>query len=160
METVDYQNLQAIVSASDIAIRVASQLRVWSATRVTVDRAALDQAIIFLDRASNGGSFMAGKQAASAKFGNTLQPLNWATDTYFLVSTPAASNDAPDYGVIARYLDQLGSTLQGVVSGSKVENPQVEAAISFFNTLGELLGSRADQHMRTESFQLDANVGA
>jgi hypothetical protein len=159
VRTVDYRNLQNIVDASDAAIRVASQLRqIESGRRVgLMDADAIGYATTFLEQASSGGSFMAGQSAAQANFSTTLQPLNWAVDTLLSVKDQRAEKQ--DYGAIARYLEQIVTTLKGVAKGGRTDPQRVSEARAFFDSLGELLASRADQSMRRESLQFDVALG-
>lgn len=158
MKAADYQDLQVIVDASDVAIRVASQLRQIEAGHPLSDYEALERADVFLQNASGGSSFIAGQNVAHGQFGNSLQPLNWATDS-FLINNNQAPSQTPDYAALARAFEQMRQTIAALVKKSRVEPERIAATRTFFDVLGQLLASRADQNMRREALQIDVMAG-
>jgi hypothetical protein len=114
----------------------------------------MNRATEFLDNAKTGGSFLAG-EAANSHFGNTLQPLNWATDT-FLMAQKVDPSDTPDYREVAEYLHQILETVRSLISGNEVGQDRLGVATVFFDTLGGLLSSRADRYMHREAVRIES----
>jgi hypothetical protein len=138
------QNLAEVVDLADVAVRTASQLRIAKSGHGVSDPSALDQSLDFLESAQQGGAFMSKKISQLA---GTLRPLNWAADAYLSLNT--GPQGAPDYGKVESYLRDLSDSIRNLMQGSAdVQN--LDKALVFFETLGEILGSLADQRLRRE----------
>ena len=151
----DNQTQRELVQFADIAVRVASQLRLLKAGRPFTDPDSLHLGLEFVEKATNGGSFMSKKFAQFS--GGSLRPLNWATDAYLETSgrkdqAQAEASQATDYSAIVRYLEDIASSLNSLINGQiSGINLDLDAMILFFEVLGETLGVRADQQNRRVS---------
>lgn len=144
--TTVHDELSEVVDLADIAVRAASQLRLLKNGRQLEDTDCLRQGIEFLERARKGGAFMSGK---SAHLRGTLRPLNWAADTY--VKLRIGSRREPNYREVAAYLSKLSRSLKTLTRRASAADPRsLDRAVRFFEALGNLLGSTADQKLRRE----------
>ena len=149
----DNQTQRELVEFADIAVRVASQLRLLKAGRSFTDPDSLQQGLAFVEKATNGGSFMSKKFAQFS--GGSLRPLNWATDAYLETSgrkdaAQSEASQAIDYSAIVHYLEDIASSLNSLIKG-QTTGINLDAMILFFEVLGETLGIRADQQNRRMS---------
>lgn len=147
----DNQTQRELVEFADIAVRTASQLRLYKSGRSFSDPESLQQALEFIGSAKTGGKFM----SRSAQFrGGSLRPLNWATDTYFeTLNRKAGTNEESlrNFDAVVKYLDGIESTLGSLIQGKTPTTPNIDELILFFEILGEALGTRADQRTRRAS---------
>jgi hypothetical protein len=146
MATVQDQTLSEVVDLADVAVRTASQLRLAKSGCPVSDPDIFGRSLEFLDRAKLGGAFMSGK---TAQFSDTFRPLNWAADAY--LSLNPGPQAEPDYVKVEDYLTQLAAPIRDLAqSGATVDPQGLQQALVFFETLGELLSSLADQRLRRE----------
>lgn len=83
----------------------------------------------------------------------SLKPLNWAADIYF-APPPMGHDQSPpdvDYTKLESFLNGLKSTLDTVVRNQSTDSGSLEECILFFDSLGDILGTRADQLIRKAS---------
>ena len=152
MSTIDSHYLSEVVECADVAVRSASQLRKLSKGFSIEDHEAIELAIGFIGEARAGGAFMDVGQSLGVQA--SLKPLNWAADVFF--KEPSVAVEAPaadtDYGKLCDFLDEIRSTLEQAEStaGSPGEEA-IQRCIRFFESLGQILGSRADQSFRSTS---------
>lgn len=144
------QKLMEIVEVADVAIRVASQLRLAKRGKAPSDLQSIGRGIEFLKRAKTGSVFMMGQQAASLGFDGTLTPLNWATDTYQVTFRRPVAQE-PDYGQVAGYIGRIEACLESIPDSFDISSSSFDDSIVFFETLGDILSTRADQQMRRRS---------
>jgi hypothetical protein len=159
MRVTDYPDLQGVVEACDVAVRVASQLRVWEKSKRLSDRQAAEAAVRFLEMARNGGQLLAGNQNNISKLVGSLGPLNWATDTYLVTSAGSRPNNV-NYEKVSKYLQGIVDTLQQLLADHKPSEASMADARRFFETLGELLGARADRMLMRDSSSNAIMAGA
>ncbi len=143
------QSLWEIVDLADVAVRAASQLRLRQAGRELSDRASIELAVDFLERATKGGWFLSDK-ANLGSFDDTLLPLNWATDAY-LAQYPLTSQERPDYSAVAKYLDGVRSSLLVILANELPSRDAYEKALEFVERLAGILAAKADLDLRAES---------
>lgn len=150
MTTKDLQRIDELVHSADMAVRVASQLRLWIKRRSLRDRDAVDEGIRFLEEAVRGGKFVeTGELVAGSS--TSLYPLNWSADVRFgptgqLVSSSPA---VVKYDELLAFLDDTKETLVGVAADKSPADNSVNAAANFFRQLGQFLGSKADNALRS-----------
>jgi hypothetical protein len=146
----DRRNTWELVQCADLAVRTASVLRQMSAGRAAADAEALSEALIFLDRAQGGGAFIT--EGIAQMSGQTLRPFNWATDTY-LQATTSHTDTQPDYPRINEYLGRITSTIHEIVvtHNAPGDKARLNEATLFFETLGDIVGRRADYVLSGES---------
>ena len=153
MAAMDTQHLSELVEVADVAVRVASQLRQAKSLGRSGDKECLQRGIEFLERAKKGGVFMSGQGIAHLGFDGALKPLNWAVDTYLLTRAEPRT-EAVDYEKVAEYLERIAGCLRVLAEEPKnCDSASLTQAESFFETMGEVLGSRADQMMRREPLE-------
>jgi hypothetical protein len=146
----DQRGIWEIVQCADLAVRAASVLRQLQAGREPNDLEILTEARAFLDRAQNGGTFIT--EGIAQMSGQTLRPFNWATDTYLQAMT-APIESQPDYKQVNAYIERIGNTLRDInTPGRLAVDPQhLSEATQFFETLGDIVGGRADFILSTEN---------
>lgn len=141
---VDDGIVSEIVHLSDIAVRTASQIRLVQSGAAITDREALSRAREFVSRAKEGVIFMNG---GSADLHDSLRPLNWATDAYL-----ALGSDEADFNQISDYLDQVLAALTDVIEKSSAAlKKSLRLALTFFEKLGDMLGTEADKLLRDDT---------
>jgi len=150
MTTKDLQRIDELVHSADMAVRVASQLRLWIKRRSLSDREAVDEGVRFLDEAVRGGKFVeTGEMVAGSC--TSLYPLNWSADVRFgptgrlVSSTPTPVR----YDELLAFLATIKETLVCVVADKSCSDEAVNGAANFFNQLGQFLGSKADNALRS-----------
>lgn len=144
---MEHHKLETLVDLSDVAIRMSSQLRrlhKGDKAALVQDRTCIEAAVGFLETAVDGGAFFSGR---SHHFGQTLEPLNWATDVYVQSSRPHSAQ--VDYTEATTYFESLLSTLKQLHSGEVPDSQAMADAESFFESLAELLSQAADTAIRT-----------
>jgi len=139
------QNLWELVDCADLAVRTASELRKFRSAHRPPDMQVLSRALEFLSQAGTGAAFVSGQ--ATQLRGTTLKPSNWATDAYLRTVQLAE----PDYQAIRAYLDQIASVLRKLVSSGDLPPATLDTPILFFEKLGDVIGSRADQTLHAEA---------
>ena len=144
MAVADTQQLGELVECADVAVRVASQLRLLKAGKPVRDSEALASAVEFLKAAVAGGEFMSSGQ--SLKIQATLRPLNWAADVRVRHELSEV-----DYDDLAKFLQGIRDALQEIQTKARPNDKKINSAIKFFASLGEILGIRAEQTMRQAS---------
>ena len=147
----DRQQLAELIDAADIAVRVASQLRLCKAGCELLDRAAFERSIEFLDTAIAGGQFISTGQVAGLQ--STLAPLTWAADVRFAAPawTATESVGSAEYDELVKFLKELRTSLQNIFDKKVPVDSSLDAVIDFFGRLGTILGTKADQSMRRTS---------
>jgi hypothetical protein len=150
MATASQQQLLEIIDVADVSVRVASQLRMAKKKLPIRDPDAIQRAQEFLTAAIEGGRFISTGKADN--FHSTLRPLNWAADVRFQSQSAQkpAENPLEEYDTLVVFLQNVLETLQALESAD-VSNGNTDNAIGFFQRLGEILGTRADQIMRHTS---------
>lgn len=149
MTTKDLKRIDELVHTADMAVRVASQLRLWIKRRSLSDQEAVDEGVRFLDEAVRGGKFVeTGEMVAGS---SSLYPLTWAADVQFgpvgqFVSGPPSSFK---YSELLEFLERIKSTLSAVEIDEHPDDASVLTAASFFDQLGQFLGSKADNALRS-----------
>jgi len=150
MTTKDLQRIDELVHTADMAVRVASQLRLWIKRRSVSDTEAVDEGVRFLEEAVRGGKFVeTGEMIAGSS--SSLYPLTWAADVRFgtvgqFASTPSVS---VEYTKLLEFLDGIKGTVSAVGSGKQPDLISVDAAAKFFGQLGQFLGSKADNALKS-----------
>ncbi len=140
---VDESIVSEVVNLADVAVRTASQIRLLRAGRDLTEPTVLVKATDFLLRAKQGVIFINGR---SADLHDTLRPLNWVTDAY-LALTPKQ----PDFNQISDYLDQVSSSLSGLMQQpASTTAIAFDVTLTFFEKLGELLGTEADRMLQDD----------
>jgi hypothetical protein len=145
MTTEELQRIDELVHSADMAVRVASQLRLWGKRKTIGDAESLHQAIRFLDEAISGGKFVAG---AAPSGSSSLTPLTWSADIRFaqpIVQKP----DLKQYEELVDFLVKLRFVILGILDNRAVEDEAIDSASRFFSQLGGLLGGKADSALRT-----------
>ena len=92
MTTNDLQRIDELVHSADMAVRVASQLRLWLKRRSVSDKEAIAEGNRFIVEAVQGGKFVATGEVASAA--SSLSPLTWSADIRFGFDRPMLSNQS------------------------------------------------------------------
>lgn len=142
---VDESIVSEVVNLADVAVRAASQIRLARSGRPFSEPAVLAKAQQFLSRAKRGVIFINGGSAADLH--DTLRPLNWATDAYLALSPRPA-----DFAKISDYLDRVLFALTEVIQKPlTAPKRSSDLALTFFEKLGELLGTEADKLLRDDS---------
>lgn len=151
MTTNDLQRIDELVHSADMAVRVASQLRLWLKRRTVSDNDAIKEGNRFIVEAVQGGKFVATGDLASAA--SSLSPLTWSADVRFGFDRPIQSNHSKPqrYEELLLFLEEVRLSLNSVNSSHPVEDTKVEKAAKFFDQLGQLLGSKADNALRSPS---------
>lgn len=151
MPVADRQILGELVDCADIAVRAAGQLQLYTLGKPIRDRQALERVVEFLSAAEAGGVFMS--RGDSANLHASLRPLNWAFDIRVNEGGFGQGQDfgEADYQSLTVYLQRMLSTLNDLLAGNHPNNTAVKKCIQFFDSLGDDLGTRADQHMRGTS---------
>jgi len=141
---VDDGIVSEIVHLSDVAVRTASQIRLVQSGAAITDWEALSRAREFVSRAKEGVIFING---GSADLQESLRPLNWATDAYL-----ALGSDEADFNQISDYLDQVLAALTDVIEkSSAAPKKSLRLALTFFQKLGDMLGTEADKLLRDDT---------
>ena len=94
-----------------------------------------------MQRAKEGGSFLSNQTGQLY-----AEELSLATDTAVVAQ---AMEPEPQYEDIARYLDSIVIALENSLEGKRSE--ELDVAVKFFDSLGEILGSRVDRGLRESS---------
>ena len=148
MTTNDLQQIDELVHMADVAVRVASQLRLWLKRRELRDGESVEAGIRFLDEAVRGGRFVDTGEIFAGS--SSLYPLTWAADIRFGPTVPfGTSPTSVRYDDLVRYLDGLKQTLVAVATNIDVSDSAVSSATGFFDQLGRLLGGKADSALRS-----------
>src|SRR5436309_433812 len=110
----DRQHLAELIDAADIAVRVASQLRLCKAGCELRDRVAFERSIEFLDTAIAGGEFISTGQVVGLE--STLVPLTWAADVRFTAPawTATESVGSDEYDELVKFLTRIRTSLQNI----------------------------------------------
>lgn len=150
MTTKDLQQIDELVQVADIAVRVASQLRLWLKRHELRDQESVDEGIRFLEEAARGGQFVdTGTMTAGL---SSLSPLTWSADVRFGLAGPFAAASSPvNYDELVSYLKSLQKTLNAVVAGDQIDEGAIQSAATFFDQLGRFLGGKADSALRSSS---------
>jgi hypothetical protein len=147
MNTEELQRIDELVHSADMAVRVASQLRLWLKRNSLGDEDSLRQSLRFLDEAISGGKFVATGNSPSGS--SSLTPLTWTADIRF--GGPQQQMQRPDqkeYEELVDFLTKLRGVIQGLLEQKSSDREQVESASVFFSQLGGLLGGKADSALR------------
>jgi len=151
MTVADRQQLSELVDWADVAVRAGNQLQLSTLGRAIRDPDVLERALEFLEAAEAGGAFMSSGDSANLRA--TLRPLNWAADVQSgpgsLVSD--AESHKFDYEALTEFLRGMRSTVGQVLQGERADANALAKCIRFLDSLGEILGMRADQQMRATS---------
>lgn len=149
MTTNDLQRIDELVHSADMAVRVASQLRLWLKRRTVSDKEAIAEGNRFIVEAVQGGKFVATGEVASAA--SSLSPLTWSADIRFGFDRPMQSNQSKPqrYEELLQFLEEVRLSLNSVDSSQPTEDANVEKAAKFFDQLGQLLGTKADNVLRS-----------
>ena len=83
----------------------------------------------------------------------SLSPLTWSADIRFGFDRPMQSNQSKpqSYEELLQFLEEVQLTLGAVNSRQPAEDTKVEKAAKFFDQLGQLLGTKADNVLRAPS---------
>ena len=148
MTTKDLQRIDELVHVADMAVRVASQLRLWLKRGTLGDRESVDEGIRFLDEAVRGGRFVdTGEMIAGS---SSLYPLTWSADIRFgSAGTVSPREGSISYIELVEYLDSLKATLSAIASGEQALHDSVISAANFFDELGQFVGAKADNALRS-----------
>ena len=151
MTTNDLQRIDELVHSADMAVRVASQLRLWLKRRKLSDNEAIDEGNRFILEAVQGGKFVATGEMASAA--SSLSPLTWSADIRFGFDRPMQSNQTKtqSYDELLQFLEEVRLSLGAVKASQPIEDTNIEKAAKFFDQLGQLLGRKADNALRSPS---------
>ncbi len=151
MAVADRQILSELVDCADVAVRSASQLQLFRLGRPVHDEEALTRAAEFLQAAVGGGEFISSGNTASLRA--TLRPLNWAADVRYSSGRRPSGQEAAevDYEDLTAFLRKIRSTVEQVAEGQEPSSEDFNECITFLDSLGEILGTRADQYMRRAS---------
>lgn len=151
MTTEDLQRIDELVHSADMAVRVASQLRLWKKRRTLSDKTAIHNGKRFIVEALQGGKFVATGEMASAA--SSLSPLTWSADIRFGFDRPMHSVDAQPqrYEELLGFLEDIRSSIVAVESDTAIDEDRVDLAANFFDQLGQLLGTKADNALRSPS---------
>lgn len=147
MTTLDLQKADELVAAADMAVRVASQLRLWPIRKVIEDMECWRQGLTFLQQVLDGGKFIESRTSASGV--SSLEPLTWAADLRF--GSPVGETVNVDYKQLLSFVERIRETLEAVQETKQVSTTELETAVSFFSDLGRQLGIKADQALQTPS---------
>ena len=151
MTTKDLQRIDELVHSADMAVRVASQLRLWIKRRRLSDKDAIEEGIRFLEEAVRGGRFVdTGEMGAGS---SSLCPLNWVADIQFGFEGLFVSNPSTPvkYDKLVEFLEGIRSVIIRVKEDEFPEDEEVYSASKLFDQLGQLLGSKADNALRSQS---------
>lgn len=147
MNTEELQRIDELVRCADMAVRVASQLRLWLKRNSLGDEESLRQSVRFLDEAINGGRFVATGDTPSGS--SSLTPLTWTADIRFGFEQPSVQKpETKEYQELVEFLTKLRHVIQSLLDRKPLDREQVEAASGFFSQLGRLLGGKADNALR------------
>ncbi|WP_436717352.1 hypothetical protein U8335_10700 [Roseiconus lacunae] len=151
MTTEDLRRIDELVFNADMAVRVASQLRLWDKRRSIGDPEAIEEGKRFLEEALSGGRFVATGDATSDS--SSLSPLTWSADVRFGFDRPVQPNPTQpqQYQELVAFLDEVRQTLLAISQSSEPKSEEVNAAAKFFSQLGQLLGCKADNALRSPS---------
>ncbi len=151
MAVADRQILGELVDCADVAVRSASQLQLFKLGEPVHDQEALENAADFLEAAAGGGMFLFSGDTGG--LGATLRPLNWAADVWYSRGGLLSGEEANevDYEALTEFLQEMRSTLNKVAAKEKLDSENLDKCIGFFDSLGDVLGTRADQCMRRTS---------
>jgi hypothetical protein len=135
MTTNDLQRIDELVHSADMAVRVASQLRLWLKRRTVSDNDAINEGSRFISEALQGGKFVATGEMASAA--SSLSPLTWSADIRFGFDRSMQSNHAKpqSYEDLLQFLEEVRLSLSAVSSSQPVEDTKVEKTAKFFDQL-------------------------
>lgn len=148
MTTEDLRRIDELVHSADMAVRVASQLRLWIKRNQLGDPNSLKESLRFLDEALSGGRFVATGDVASAS--SSLSPLTWSADIRFGFAQPSMpSPEKKQYEELVDFLGSIRETIDNVLSNTHPQAESVESAARFFSQLGKLLGGKADSALRS-----------
>jgi hypothetical protein len=150
MTVADRQQLSELVDWADVAVRAGNQLQLSKLGKAVRDRDALRRAIEFLEAAEAGGAFMSSGDSANLRA--TLRPLNWAADVQSARGNVGFGVERRevdfDYEALTKLLGRMRSTVHRVLQGRRPQSDDLAECIKFLDSLGEILGTRADQQMR------------
>lgn len=152
MAVADRQILGELVDCADVAVRSASQLQLFKLGRPLHDQDALKRTAVFLEAAAGGGKFMFSGDTGGLQA--TLRPLNWAADVWSSRGDLPSGEEAHEvdyYKALTEFLQEMQSTVNQVAAAEQPRKENLDKCIQFFDSLGEVLGTRADQHMRRAS---------
>jgi hypothetical protein len=140
----DYdQLLTETVKLAGVAVRTGAQLRALKRTRKISDPRVLQPALDFLTNAAEGSYFIAGH---SSGLQHSLKPLNWAMDTYLELN--ALNPSKPDYEKLDAYLREVLGKLKTVMDSPQMAEPKdIDTVLGFFDKLGDIVGTLADQKL-------------
>lgn len=153
--TVDHvREVKSLINTAELAFKVSSSLRKFSGSHNTesFDEQSLREATEFLDGAIKAGSFISGQEPQLHV--NSLGPLSWSTDVLSSQSDSSQSHSYDkdvDYHHIVDEIQKIEKDLQRCLKGERPSNP--DSVVQFFDSLGEMLASRADSEMAKDSIQ-------
>ena len=150
MTTKDLQRIDELVHSADMAVRVASQLRLWIKRHRLSDAEAVEEGVRFLDEAVCGGKFVeTGEMVAGSS--SSLYPLTWAADIRFgqVGQFAAGRTKSVRYDELLNFLESIKGTLSAVASDEQTDNESVQRVATFFDELGSFLGNKADNALLT-----------
>lgn len=149
MMLTDQQQFSEIIDIADVSVRAASQLRLLQQNRPLRDRVAIERADRFLAAAIDGGEFVSKGNVGGML--STLRPLNWAADVQFrlLSPVPSATQELEAYDELVKFLGRIQSVLREALENRVgPDETSLKDAVSFFQQLGENLGTIVDQRSR------------
>lgn len=144
----DQQQFSEIIDVADVSVRAASQLRLLQQNRPIRDRSAIERADGFLSAAIEGGQFVSTGHVSGLL--STLRPLNWAADVKARsFQKPNSSAELGAYDELVEFLRKIQVVLrEALVDKLDLKSESANDAISFFQQLGENLGTIVDQRSR------------
>jgi len=80
--------------------------------------------------------------------------LNWAADVHLgcpELSLESECRQEVDYSALTEFIQRVRATLEALTQGKQSDPKAFEECVGFFESLGETLGTRADQAMRRTS---------
>ena len=104
MTSGDLQRIDELVQVADVAVRIASQLRLWQKRRSLRDAEAIEAGIRFLGDAVRGGKFLDTGEIAPGSA--SLYPLSWSADVRLhskSYSELQPNESQPDYDALVSY---------------------------------------------------------
>jgi hypothetical protein len=144
MKTKDLKRVDKLVQVADMAVRVASQLRLWRIRNCIGDRDSIDRGVQFLEEAVQGGRFIAFGEPFVGT--SSLYPLTWSADVRFrrYDSLSDVEHSPTNYDDLVCYLNTIKSTLITLANNDKPTDTEVDGAARFFDQLGAIVGRSAD----------------
>jgi hypothetical protein len=150
MATRETHALEELVSSADIAVRTASQLRLHQKGIAVRDVEAIDAARQLLSNAQKGVAFVSTGHSDGLQ--SSLKPLNWAADVVW--ASHSTEKKDSNYEELQEFLGRLDRTLETLTSTGDSAVPGAGDCLEFFASLGEILGTRADQLIRQRTTPL------